>query len=236
MAVGEDFIDFVSWLTAVAGRTAGPERRFEHRSFCSLAPDPPAGHAFGLARQVFERQLEGLEPAGDALAVDEAIGRRRGRWPEGVHPGIVSEEKNARGIFCVFYAALAQLRKILPRIEELEGGDPVSAALADDFPLWHGTRGRHLHHKAAGRDDDKAAHGGFGGPEDAQHGAVEGVRNPRRCGVACKPEHGEKGRNYGVERFAVAFDGQVPVHGVSLSHKKTKQEHKWHIRNIIVKV
>ena len=37
-----------------------------------------------------------------------------------------------------------------------------------------GREGSKLHHKAARRDDDKAPHGGFGRPEHAQHGAVEG--------------------------------------------------------------
>ena len=72
-----------------------------------------------------------------------------------------------------------------------------------------------LHHKAAGRDDNEAPHGGFGGPQHAQHGAVEGLRNPRNRGFACKPQHGEKVRNDTFERFTVAFDGQGPVHGVS---------------------
>ena len=105
------------------------------------------------------------------------------------------------------------------------------AALSDDVSLGHGTRGCDFHHKVAGRDDNEPPHGGFGGPEDAQHGAVKGLGNPRNRGFAHKPQHGEQGGNYAVERFAVAFDGQVPVHGVS--YLNTKQEHKWHIRNIV---
>ena len=31
---------------------------------------------------------------------------------------------DARGILRVLYAALAQLREVFPRIEELEGGEP----------------------------------------------------------------------------------------------------------------
>ena len=58
------------------------------------------------------------------------------------------------------------------------------------------TRGSEFHNKTACRDDHKAPHGGFGGPQHAQHGAVEGLRNPRQRGVACKPQHGEKCRNY----------------------------------------
>ena len=61
-----------------------------------------------------------------------------------------------------------------------------------DWPRRHRTRGSELHHKTARRDDDKAPHGGFGGPENAQHGAVEGLRKPRHRGFACKPQHGEK--------------------------------------------
>ena len=54
----------------------------------------------------------------------------------------------------------------------------------DDLPLGHRTRRCHLHHKAPRRDDNKAAHGGFGGPEDAQHSVVNGGRNPRNRGIA----------------------------------------------------
>ena len=101
----------------------------------------------------------------------------------------------------------------------------MPAALPDDWPRRHGTRRRKLHHKAPRRDDDKAPHGGFGGPKHTQHGAVDGLRNPRHQGIACKPQHGEKGFNDALERFAVAFDGPVPVHGVSYPAHRTKQEH-----------
>ena len=37
-----------------------------------------------------------------------------------------------------------------------------------------------------------------------------GIRAHR--GFAIKPQHGEQGFNYTLERFAVAFDGHVPVH------------------------
>ncbi len=60
MAFDEHFIDFVNRLPAVAGRMARPERRLELRSFCGLPPDPPAGETPGLARQIVERELEGV--------------------------------------------------------------------------------------------------------------------------------------------------------------------------------
>ena len=78
MAFGEHLIDFVNRLPAVAGRTAGPERRPELRTLRVLPPHPPAGETPGLARQIFERQLEGLKPPSEALGIDEAIGRRSG--------------------------------------------------------------------------------------------------------------------------------------------------------------
>ena len=65
-----------------------------------------------------------------------------------------------------------------------------------DWPRRHGTRRRKLHHKAPCRDDDKATHSGFGGPKNAQHGAVKGLRNPRNRGATHKPQHGEKRFNY----------------------------------------
>jgi hypothetical protein len=83
---------------------------------------------------------------------------------------------DARGIPRELSMVLAQLCEVFPRIEELEGGKPASAALPDG-PHRLGTRRSKLHHKAAGRDDNEAPHGGFGGPQHTQHGAVEG------CGI-----------------------------------------------------
>ncbi len=114
-------------------------------------------------------------------------------------------------MLCVFSAGLAQFREVFPGIVELEGGKPAPAALSDDCPLGHGTRGSKLHHKAPGRDDDQAAQGGLCGPQHEQHGAVQGLGNPRNRGVIIKPQHGEQGCNDAFKRFAVAFDGQVPV-------------------------
>ena len=127
MAVGEDFIDGMNLPLAAARRRTRPERRLEFRNFHVLPPHPPAGHAPGLTRQIIQRQLEGLEPAAEARGIDEAIGWwrgircRLGRWPQGCHPGIAPEEMDAWRILRVFYPALAQLREIFPRIEELEG-------------------------------------------------------------------------------------------------------------------
>ena len=69
MAFDEDLIDFMNGLPAGAGRTAGAQRRAELRRFFLLPPEPPAGETPGLARQIIERQLEGLEPARDALGI-----------------------------------------------------------------------------------------------------------------------------------------------------------------------
>ncbi len=105
------------------------------------------------------------------------VGPRGHRW----------EEMDAWRILRVFYPVLAQLREIFPRIVELEGGEPAPATLSDHVPLGHGTRRRHLHHKAPRRDDDKAAHGGFGGAEHPQHGAVEGLGNPETAASPSNP-------------------------------------------------
>ena len=61
---------------------ARPERRFELRTLRVLPPKPPAGETPGLARQILERELEGLEPPGEGFGIDEAIGQRSGisRW------------------------------------------------------------------------------------------------------------------------------------------------------------
>ena len=78
MAFDEYLINFMNWLLAVARRTARPERRLELQAWYVLPPEPQAGETPGLARQIIERQLEGLEPPGDTRGIDEAIGWRRG--------------------------------------------------------------------------------------------------------------------------------------------------------------
>ena len=124
MALGEYVIDFVIRLSAITGRTAGPQRRCEFRRFRLLPFHPPAGEASRLARQIIERQLEGLKPACKALRIDEAIGRRGGighgpgRRPQGCYPGIASEEMDARGTSSECPAALP--REIFSRIEQLK--------------------------------------------------------------------------------------------------------------------
>ena len=79
VALGEHFIDFMNLLLAVAGRLARTERRLEFHTWRVLSPHPPAGKTPGLARQILECQLEGMEPPGEARGVDEPIGRRSGR-------------------------------------------------------------------------------------------------------------------------------------------------------------
>ena len=57
----------------------------------------------GLARQILERQLEGLEPPGEAFGIDEAIGRRSGishglgRWTTGLPPGDQARRNGCAG-------------------------------------------------------------------------------------------------------------------------------------------
>ncbi len=53
------------------------------------------------------------------------------------------------------------------------------------------------------------------GTEHPQHGAVDRTRKPCHRGRTCQLQHGEKVRNDALERFAVAFDGQVPVQVIS---------------------
>ena len=104
-------------------------------------------------------------PSGGGAGVGYGTGRRIahrdatvGSFPQRSSP----EDMDARDKPPAFSAACCE---VFPRIEELEGGTG-RPALADG-PRRHRTRnrtrGRKLHHKAAGCDDDKAAHGGLAG-------------------------------------------------------------------------
>jgi hypothetical protein len=89
VAFPEHAIDLVNGLPAVARRMAGPERYEELVVWRGLPPLLPADKALGLARQVVESGLKGIEPAVEACCIDPAIGRRRGfnhrpgRWKQG---------------------------------------------------------------------------------------------------------------------------------------------------------
>ena len=81
LAFAEKLVDLVNRPRSVARRTARPERRFEAGVGGRLLPHPPTYQAPGLAGKVLKCGLEGLEPADEACAIDQAIGggRRRGR-------------------------------------------------------------------------------------------------------------------------------------------------------------
>ena len=191
-----------------------------------LPPHPPAGHAPGLARQIIKGGLEGLEPAGEACGSDEAIGRRRrdgdglGRWPQASTRESVPEEMDARRMLRVLYAALAQLRETFPRIEELEGG---RAWLPLPFPiicpLGMGREGATFttRPRAAMTMRRRTADSAGRSTRSTARWRGCGIRDSRICAI--KPQQGEKDFNDPLERFAVAFDGQVPVHVVSYPHK-----------------
>jgi hypothetical protein len=97
VAFGKHFIDEVNRLPAVAGRRTRPERRFELRTWHGLPSHPPAGKTPGLARQIIDRQLEGLEPPAEAFGTHQAIGRGNGIG-HGRAQGIIREEMDAWGI------------------------------------------------------------------------------------------------------------------------------------------
>ena len=89
------------------------------------------------------------------------------------------------------------------------------------WPRRQGTGSCWLHHKAPCCNDNEAPQGGFGRPQHPQHGAMDGTWNPRNRPVTFKPQQDEKVFNYPLERFAVAFDGQVPVHIVPIPAERT---------------
>jgi hypothetical protein len=79
VAFGEHAIDVANRVSAVARRTARPERRSEPQVRHFLTPRPPANETPRLTRQIFQRQLDRIEPQEEAAGVDAAIiGRRSG--------------------------------------------------------------------------------------------------------------------------------------------------------------
>ena len=184
MAFDEHLIDLVNRLPAVAGRMARPERRPELRALRLLR----------LSRQRARRLAwRGRSSSANLRAWSLRVRRSAPTRPSGGGAGSATagragdrvsyaEEMDARGIPRVLYAVWAQFGEAFARIEQLKRGTGMPAP-----PDWH-PRHRHghrtrrckLHHKATGRDDEQAPHGGFSGPQHTQHGAVEGLRNPRQ--------------------------------------------------------
>ena len=151
-----------------------------------LPPLLQADEAFGLAGQIFEGELEGLEPAVKARCTDQAIGRRRGfnhgpgRWKQGHDPGIVVEEMDARDKPREFHGADGPLH-VLRGSKSWKEGIEIPPPFPNDLPCRHGPRRSQFHHNIPGRNDDQPPDGGFGGP---QHTAA------RRCaetGESAKP-------------------------------------------------
>src|SRR3954467_10274967 len=77
VALAQHPVDLVPGLPSVAGRGTGAQGGSELRTFHPVAPGLPARQALGLAREVVERQLDGLKPAAKTPRVDRVIGLRR---------------------------------------------------------------------------------------------------------------------------------------------------------------
>ena len=108
-------------------------------------------------------RLEGLEPAGKACRVDQAIGRRRGRsrragaWPQVVHRELGRRNGCAGGFFAYFTRGLLSSGKNMRLSQSLKEGRGRPAALSDPVSLGHGTRRRHLHHQPPRRSRQSGA-------------------------------------------------------------------------------
>lgn len=126
VAFDEHDIYFVYRFFAVARRTARPERKSEFGIFRRLAFQPPAGETLGLARQILEGELEGLDPPDESLGIDHAIRRRHWisggnrRLPQGRHTGIAGEHVDAWGNLGEDPAVRGF--KVFAWIEKLKGG------------------------------------------------------------------------------------------------------------------
>ena len=69
-------------------------------------------------------------------------------------------------------AATALRREALAPVEERKG-KTIASTPPDDEPFGHGPWGCGFRHQTPRRDDDEAAQGRFGGPQNAEHGAVK---------------------------------------------------------------
>ncbi len=99
------------------------------------------------------------------------------------------------------------------RVEKLKGREARGSALpwfCGTCPPGAGCYGRQ--HKIPCRNDNQAAQAGFGGAEDAEHGAVGWPWQARNGRLAHKPQHDEEGFHDPCKHFAVAFDCVAPVH------------------------
>ena len=141
------------------------------------------------------------------------------------HQGIVGEDMDARRILRVSYPAAGSAPgKICAyrRAGRRDGKAPLPFPIL--CPLGMGREGASFTTRPRAATTMRRRTADSAGLQHPQHGAVEGVRNPRHRHRAIKPQQGEQGCNDALERFAVAFDGPpsqvLPVHVVPILHKE----------------
>jgi hypothetical protein len=230
LAFFQDGVDFVGMSQAKAGRGAGADGREAHGAEWELpaqmfALGLPAGEAAGLTLEIVECVFQSDQAAGKVLRIDEAIGQLRfWRRENGINK---ARHRNAReradeggivfgrfvvcvpkvgvlvGLFCRWHEAFEW-------VDEAEGWD------ARWVWVWGKThrccaRGSRGKHQAARGDHDETADGGFGWAEDAKNRAVEMARQDRPA-LRQTRKRNERGDD-AHEGFAIAVDGELPVHG-----------------------
>ena len=120
----------------------------------------------------------------------EAAGCRPGRRPQG-HQFIVGvEHVDARDRPLGFLRRGSTMRVRGSKSWKEGARVPALPWFYGPCPPGAGRCGRN--HKTPCRNDNQAAQGGFGGPENAQHGAVGRPRKPRNRSFAHKPQHGKE--------------------------------------------
>ena len=77
------------------------------------------------------------------------------------------------GYFAYLMRGLFNSGKNMRLSQSLKAGRKGPLPFSNSMSLGHGPRRRHLHHKATGRNHNKAPDGELGGPQNPQHGAVQ---------------------------------------------------------------
>ena len=227
VASPENIVDLMTTPEAMSRRIAGPERPLHFQARRSLAFLQGAPETARLTRQILESGFQGFEPAQDLGGFDLAILSRAFRRASEVNRAdfAVSEKRDARLRARHFRLASRLADKTQARIEEPEAGAGLACTRAD-YVLGHGPCQRGFRPDGQGHEIDQPPHGGFGGTQHCNDGAVEGAGDALLRDAACRfscaqPQQREQPGD--DAREGGAFDGDGGGQGQMVSRFDMEQ-------------
>ena len=186
MAFAEQFIDLVNRPLAVARRTAPPERRFEAGVPVTSPAASASDQTLRLARQIRKRSLQRLKPADEARAIDQAISgwlwqrdwelAGAAATPSQFIVGVEHMDSRPGRLGVLRRGSTMRFCGSKSWKEAARGGRPFFVFTA---PAGLGREGAGFSTRPRAATTMRRRRADFGGPQNTQHGAIGGPRQPR---------------------------------------------------------